>query len=115
MVSLKTGVTTDTLNALSVIIGSGASTPSFDQYSLDEIIDIRANSLNRSYNGSSGNTVFTATFVNTTDGEITVSEVGLTCCYYYGGGRYECLLVREVMTPTIVAPGDSISVSIKIF
>lgn len=92
-------------------IGSGTTSPSIDDYKLENMIDIRPKMINR-VSDKTGYTIITATFTNEMGESFTVSEVGLSQGIY-GGKNF--LLAREVFDTIDLAPGETITVTMRLF
>lgn len=92
-------------------IGSGTTPPSIDDYKLENMIDIRPKMISK-VSDATGYTIIAATFTNETEESLTVSEVGLSQGIY-GGKNF--LLAREVFDTINLAPGETITVTMRLF
>ena len=98
-------------------IGSGTTLPSINDYKLENMIDIRPKMINFLLDAN-GYTLITATFTNETEETLSVSEVGL---FHITKGNsmsspvYIVLLAREVFNTINLAPGETITVTMRLF
>lgn len=96
-------------------IGTGNTEPTFDDYKLEQMLDIEPVNIMMTGNNNSDETycILTAVFNNNTDSDWTVSEIGLIAGII--NGTHSALFAREVFEPVIVKPGQVFSGSIKLF
>lgn len=98
-------------------IGTGTTEPSFDDYELEQIIDAAPKSITAARKTSYENSyeIVTATFLNETDTDWVVTEVGEYLATDMSNETKALLLAREVFDPVTVKPGQTFSVSMKLF
>ena len=98
-------------------IGSGTTLPSINDYKLENMIDIRPKMINFLLDAN-GYTLITATFTNETEETLSVSEVGLfhiTKGTSMSSPVYIVLLAREVFNTIDLTPGETITVTMRLF
>lgn len=95
-------------------IGTGTTEPTVSDYKLEQMIDLDAKSASlttyRTYD--SGYEIITAVFLNETDADWIITEVGE---FVSISTSEAILLAREVFDPVTVKPGQTFSVSMKLF
>lgn len=114
--------TTGTSDSASIVIGTGSTAESFDDYDLDTAIDHgtgsgemehAASNLVEGWNSGSGYyySVISRSFTNNSSGSITVNEMG---ALWRNTNGYAFLMVRDVLSPgEAVADTDHIDVSFE--
>lgn len=94
-------------------VGSGTTPPTLDDIDLENELTssvLSGSELTWSASGS-GNVVFTRSFTNITNENLTISEIAL----YEKATSPSCLLAREVLsTPRTVAPNETVTFSFEI-
>lgn len=94
-------------------VGSGTTPPTLDDIDLENEFTssvLSFSELTWSASGS-GNVVFTRSFTNITNENLTISEIAL----YTKATSPSCLLAREVLsTPRTVAPNETVTFSFEI-
>lgn len=95
-------------------IGTGSTEPTIDDYKLEQMIDVNAKttSLATSREFGSSYAIINAVFLNETDADWIVTEVG---DFVSISTSEAALLAREVFDPVTVKPGQTFSVSMKLF
>ena len=95
-------------------IGTGSTEPTIDDYKLEQMIDVNAKtaSLANSWEFESSYTIINAVFLNETDADWIVTEVG---DFLSISTSEALLLAREVFDPVTVKPGQTFSISMKLF
>lgn len=109
------------LNNYCMVVGSGTTTPTVNDYNLDnEIINLTKLGETKSqggYYGSNFILTFQATYKNNTDSNIIVNEIGV---YVNGYNAYDAhydnsLILREVLdTSVIIQPQKTYTFSVTI-
>lgn len=101
---------------VSMRIGSGTTTPTYEDYKLESPIALVPSSINRTVNESylNGQIAITALFVNTTGAEITVSESAITFAISGVESDGYGILAREVFDPIVVPVGGSVTITMTI-
>lgn len=99
---------------VSFMFGSGNTTPTYTDYTLDTDITSSISKISYTTNFASSSEGAKTTYVisgtNNTNSSITISEIGLCKNFYQNTSlqTYAVMLVREVLdTPITVAAGDS--------
>ena len=97
------------------IIGTGTKSPNVNDYNLENAIKTGYTITGMTKNLMAGSTYvmqISGIITNTSDADITFSEVGLILSTY---GNTDCLFAREVYdTPITIAPGESVAVNVNI-
>lgn len=103
--------------ARTVRIGSGTTSPSYDDYDLGSMIDAAPKNITsaRRTTYDANYDIVTAAFLNETDSDWIVTEVGLYMPTPNKTADTALLLAREVFDPVTVKPGQTFSVSMKLF
>ena len=98
-------------------IGTGTTAPSYDDYELEQFLDIDPKNIMFARSGSYQDNydIVTAIFVNETDADWIVTEVGTYVSIDNTDSTKALLLAREVFDPVTVKPGQTFSVSMKLF
>lgn len=98
-------------------IGTGTTAPSYDDYELEQFLDIDPKNIMYARSGSYQDNydIVTAIFVNETDANWIVTEVGEYVSMDNTDPTNALLLAREVFDPVTVKPGQTFSVSMKLF
>lgn len=101
---------------VSMRIGSGTTTPTYEDYKLESPIELAPSSISRTADESylNGYIAITALFVNTTDAEITVSESAITFAISGVTSQGYGILAREVFDPIVVPVGSSVTITMTI-
>ena len=96
-----------------IIIGSGNVSPSYEDYKLENMIDVAPTSINKFIDTSYENSryLITALFENSTSDEWSISEAGVTASI---PGTKCGLISREVFDPIIVPVGGSVTITMTI-
>ena len=105
-----------------VTLGSGNTPPTVDDLSLENKINdltLLTRTMDNSsaaYGDVNGIVTYTAVYKNNTENNITVSELGVEAGegYTSSGWGGIVLLVREVITPITIAPGETYTFTVKI-
>lgn len=100
-----------------VRIGSGTTEPTYDDYDLESIIDAAPKTINMAYKNTydANYNIVSASFLNETDSDWIVTEVGMYVPSLNMTAETALLLAREVFDPVTVKPGQTFSVSMKLF
>ena len=103
--------------ARTIRIGSGTTEPTYDDYELQQMINVAPKTVASSRSGEKQNNydILTATFLNETDADWVVTEVGEYLATDNKNETVALLLAREVFDPVTVKPGQTFSVSMKLF
>ena len=98
-------------------IGIGKTDPSYEDYNLESMIEVAPKSITSARSTSYENLydIATATFLNETDADWIVTEVGEYIATEFQNTSKTILLAREVFDPVTVKPGQTFSVSMKLF
>lgn len=98
-------------------IGTGTTGPSYEDYNLESMIQVAPKSITSARSTSYENSydITTATFLNETDADWIVTEVGEYIATEFQNTSKTILLAREVFDPVTVKPGQTFSVSMKLF
>lgn len=104
-------------NARTIRIGSGTTDPSYDDYNLESMINVAPKSITSAISGSYENSydIILAAFLNETDTDWVVTEIGEYTSTEFQNTSKTILLAREVFDPVTVKPGQTFSVSMKLF
>lgn len=111
----NTQVISETLNSMSVFVGVNSASPTSEDYTMDMtnqgLTIVNTTGTNDSTPGHYNQNyiaIFTRTFRNDTDSDVTVCEVGII-----GSGRgpfsnsKDFLFARDVIDPVTIAPGEA--------
>lgn len=88
-----------------LFVGSGLTSPTIDDYKLENPLNLEVLSASCTHNGST--TIVTRTFKNNTEEEVTINELGL---YVFATNRKSpfVLLARKVLSePIILNPNET--------
>lgn len=98
-------------------IGSGTTSPSYDDYDLGSMIDAAPKNITSARRTAydTNYDIVTSVFLNETDSDWIVTEVGLYISSPNTTSDTALLLAREVFDPVTVKPGQTFSVSMKLF
>lgn len=95
-------------------IGTGTAEPSYDDWKLEQMLEVDPKSIVMAADNTYDNSycIVTATFLNETDTDWIITEVG-ECLSISSSASV--LIAREVFDPVTVKPGQTFSVSMKLF
>lgn len=98
-------------------LGTGTTEPTYDDYELQQMIDAAPKTITPGRSGGYSNNydIIAATFLNETDSDWIVTEVGQYLATSNSDSGAALLLAREVFDPVTVKPGQTFSVSMKLF
>ena len=99
------------------VVGSGTTAVTADDYRVEkEIVSgLACEALTSEVNEANHTAVFRKTLRNTSDADITITEVGLTGPVYTNSGPTQALIYREILeTPVTIAPGESATLKITV-
>ena len=98
-------------------IGTGTTEPTYDDYELEQFLNVTPSSVTAVTSGKYDNVydIVTATFLNETDADWVVTEVGEYLITSSTDETAALLLAREVFDPVTVKPRQTFSVSMKLF
>lgn len=98
-------------------IGSGTTEPTHNDYELESMIEVAPRNITTTRSGGyqTSYDILTAIFINETDSDWTVTEVGQYLATSNSDASAAILLAREVFDPVTVKPGQTFSVSMKLF
>ncbi len=107
---------TSTTSTTNIRCGTGTTEATEDDYKLEvEATGLTCDSVVTAV-GSNDTKTYTATFSNTTDADITVTEIGFFMCYAYNGYNYSNFLLDHIIldTPITIPAGESKAITYEI-
>ena len=116
--SLNHMETAPTMDSVTFIrVGTGTTEATEDDYKLEaDAIGLTCDSVVTAIGSNNSKKIYTATFSNTTDADIAVTEIGFfTNCYYRSGYNDNFLLDRIVLdTPITIPAGESKAITYEL-
>lgn len=118
ILSQKSTLTGTYMNLYSnIIVGSGTTPVTSSDFQLEEEITtgLSSPSITREWNATEGYLTYRKNMTNSSDTELTISEIGLTWGVIPTAATtyYQVLVYREVLdTPLVVQPGETFTVSV---
>ncbi|MEE3415906.1 MAG: hypothetical protein VZR53_11120 [Prevotella sp.] len=113
---MKTAPTTDSITFIRV--GTGTTEATEDNYKLENYATgLTCESVVTAIGGNYSKKTYTATFSNTTDADISVTEIGFfTNCYYYTTNQNDNFLLDRIVldTPITIPAGESKAITYEL-
>lgn len=114
--NIKTDPTQDSITFIRV--GTGTTEPTEDDYKLENYATgLTRDSVVTAIGSNDSKKIYTATFSNTTDADITVTEIGFfTNCYYRSGSDNDNFLLDRIVldTPITIPAGESKAITYEL-
>lgn len=117
--SLNHMITAPTTDSVTFIrIGTGTTAATEDDYKLEApVTGVTCDSAITAISGNDSKKTYTATFSNTTDADVVVTEIGfLTNFYYYSTSINDNFLLDRIVldTPIIIPAGESKAITYEL-